>query len=57
MRASDALICIGGSWGTLSEVALALRTGVPVVTLAAWDLPEGPVRAADAAEAVRLATS
>ena len=57
VRASDALICFGGSWRTLSEVALALRTGVPVVTLAAWDLPEGPVRAADPAEAVRLATS
>lgn len=57
VRASDALISIGGSWGTMSEVALALRTGVPVVTLAGWNLPDGPVRAHTAAEAVRLATA
>ncbi len=39
VRAVDAVLCIGGSWGTLSEVALAVRTGVPVVALGGWELP------------------
>lgn len=57
VRAVDVVVSVGGSWGTLSEVALACRTGVPVVALAGWDLPDGdgPVVAADPAEAVRLA--
>ena len=46
-----------GSWGTLSEVALAVRTGVPVVMLRGWDLPEGPVVATTAREAVELAVA
>ncbi len=42
VRTVDAVLCIGGSWGTLSEVALAVRTGVPVVALGGWDLPAAP---------------
>lgn len=43
-RTADAIIAIGGEWGTLSEVALARKIGVPVVLLrpgltAALDLP------------------
>jgi uncharacterized protein (TIGR00725 family) len=33
---ADAVIVVGGSWGTLSEVALAMRRGVPVVSLGGW---------------------
>lgn len=34
---ADAVIAIGASWGTLSEVALAMRRGgVPVITLGGW---------------------
>jgi uncharacterized protein (TIGR00725 family) len=34
---ADAVIVIGGSWGTLSELALAKRRGsIPVVCLAGW---------------------
>ena len=33
VRSGDAVLAIGGSWGTLSEIALAMRTGVPVVTV------------------------
>lgn len=34
---ADAVIAIGGSWGTLSEVALAKRRGeVPVIVLGGW---------------------
>jgi uncharacterized protein (TIGR00725 family) len=34
---ADAVIAIGGSWGTLSEVALARRRGgLPVISLGGW---------------------
>ncbi|PYO41188.1 MAG: TIGR00725 family protein [Gemmatimonadetes bacterium] len=33
VRAAQALIAIGGGWGTLSEIALARRTNTPVVGL------------------------
>ncbi|HEX8745478.1 MAG TPA: TIGR00725 family protein [Thermoleophilaceae bacterium] len=58
VRAADVLIAIGGSWGTLSEIALALRTGKRVVGLATWELPGGEAgveEAADAESAVALA--
>ena len=41
VRSVDAVLAIGGAWGTLSEIALAARTGVPVVAVDSWDLP-GP---------------
>lgn len=41
VRASDAAIAIGGSWGTLSEVALARRAGLPVVWVAGWRIEGG----------------
>lgn len=36
VRSSDAVIAISGGFGTLSEIALALRIGVPVVGLNTW---------------------
>jgi uncharacterized protein (TIGR00725 family) len=35
---ADALISVGGEYGTLSEIALALRAGKPVVGLGTWKL-------------------
>jgi uncharacterized protein (TIGR00725 family) len=36
---ADAVIAVGGSWGTLSEVALAMRRGgIPVVSLGGWQV-------------------
>jgi uncharacterized protein (TIGR00725 family) len=36
---ADAVIVVGGSWGTLSELALAKRRGgVPVVSLGGWQV-------------------
>jgi uncharacterized protein (TIGR00725 family) len=56
VRAADAVVCVGGSWGTLSEVALAVRTGVPVCAVHGWDLPQdGPVPLPDAAAAAAWA--
>ena len=43
VRSCDAVIAIGGMYGTLSEIALALKLGIPVVGLRTWRLrqPEG----------------
>jgi uncharacterized protein (TIGR00725 family) len=61
VRSSDALVAVGGGFGTLSEIALALRTGTPVIGLATWSLhlddrpvPAFPV-APDPETAARLA--
>jgi hypothetical protein len=48
VRAVDVVIAVGGAYGTLSEVALALKTGVPVVGLDSWAI-EG-VQAVDSPE-------
>ena len=50
--AADAVIAIGGGWGTLSEIGLACTRPRPVVTLAGWELEGVPI-AASAEEAVR----
>jgi uncharacterized protein (TIGR00725 family) len=51
VRAADALIAVGGGYGTLSEIALALKARKRVVGLDSWDI-EGVTRAADPASAV-----
>jgi uncharacterized protein (TIGR00725 family) len=59
---SQAIIAIHGGYGTLSEIALALKAGTPVVTLQSWFLksPDGEtpadlVPAAEPGEAVSIA--
>ena len=54
MRAADALIAVGGAYGTLSEIALALKAGKRVIGIATWEI-EGVVAAAGPAEAVEAA--
>jgi|UniRef100_A0A7C3WS13 uncharacterized protein (TIGR00725 family) len=55
VHSADALIAVDGSYGTISEAAIALKLGKPVVALGVdWDLP-GLRRAAGAKEAVTLA--
>jgi uncharacterized protein (TIGR00725 family) len=41
VEAADAVIGVGGSWGTLSEIALARRLGKPVIWLHGWHI-DGP---------------
>jgi uncharacterized protein (TIGR00725 family) len=42
VASADAVIVVGGSWGTLSEVALARRRGeVPVISLGGWRVLDG----------------
>jgi uncharacterized protein (TIGR00725 family) len=38
VRAADAVVAVSGEFGTLSEIALALAMGVPVVGLGTWEL-------------------
>jgi uncharacterized protein (TIGR00725 family) len=60
---ADAVVVVGGSWGTLSEVALARRRGgVPVVSVGGWRVVDaagaevpGIVHVATAEEAVEAA--
>jgi hypothetical protein len=60
-RASDAMIAVGGEFGTLSEIALALKLGRPVIGIDTWEITREGVsvdpilRARDAAHAVELA--
>jgi uncharacterized protein (TIGR00725 family) len=51
----DAVIAVGGSYGTIAEMALALRLGRTVVTLQGAPAISGVVTAASAAEAVDIA--
>jgi uncharacterized protein (TIGR00725 family) len=65
VRAADAVVAIGGGWGTLSEIALAMKAGVPVVGLATWEpslagepvagVVQAPSPREAVAEALRLA--
>jgi uncharacterized protein (TIGR00725 family) len=61
VRTADVVIAVHGEYGTLSEIALALKMGKPVVGLGTWELVrEGTavnaiVRASSAEEAVAKA--
>jgi uncharacterized protein (TIGR00725 family) len=56
VASGDAVIAVGGSWGTLAEIAFARRLGRPVVVLEpGWEVAgEGLERAASPGEAVDL---
>ena len=54
IRAADAVIAVGGGYGTLSEIAFALKAGKAVVGLGGWEIP-GVLVASDPAAAVALA--
>ena len=61
VNSARAVIAIGGSYGTLSEIAHARQSGLPVIGLNTWALsrngePDGSILTAPSpAEAVRLA--
>ena len=52
---AQALIAVEGEYGTLSEMAIALKLGRPVVALNSWPGLVGAIEAASAEEAVALA--
>jgi len=63
VASGDAVIAVGGEWGTLSEIALARRLERPVVGLDTWTLRHragtdlGITEAGSAEDAVRAALS
>jgi uncharacterized protein (TIGR00725 family) len=60
VSAADAVLAVGGEFGTLSEIGFALRLGMPVVGLRTWELARGGavddriVRAEGPEEAARM---
>ena len=61
VKSCDAAIAVGGEFGTLSEIALALKTGCPLVLLDSWSCTRAAAGecnwlcASDAEDAVRKA--
>jgi uncharacterized protein (TIGR00725 family) len=61
VRTASAVVAVGGEFGTLSEIAFALKLGRPVVGLGTWELNKADqlsdpiIRAATPPDAVRLA--
>lgn len=53
VRSSDAVIALPGEYGTLSEIALALKMNKTVISLGSWDIA-GTIRAKDPREAIGL---
>ncbi len=51
----DVVVAVGGGYGTLSEVGLALKVGRPVVSLGGWDLGDHVVVAGTPRAAVEAA--
>ncbi len=51
-RTADALVAIGGQYGTLSEIAFSLQLKKPVVGIETWDI-DGVIRAETPEDAVR----
>ena len=47
VRSSDVVVSVGGSWGTLSEIALAVRTGVPAIGIGGWTATTSDGRGVD----------
>ncbi|MBD3289722.1 TIGR00725 family protein [candidate division KSB1 bacterium] len=54
-RTADAVIAVGGFYGTLSEIAFSLAFGKPVVGLRTWEIDENIHHVETAEEAVELA--
>jgi uncharacterized protein (TIGR00725 family) len=55
VRSSQALIAVEGGYGTLSEVAIALTLGKPVIGLDTWDVSREIIMVATPEEAVKKA--
>ena len=53
VRSSDAVIALPGGYGTLSEIALALKMNRPVISLESWDIA-GTMKARDPREAIEI---
>jgi uncharacterized protein (TIGR00725 family) len=50
-RTADALVAVGGEYGTLSEIAFSLQLDKPVAGIGTWQI-SGVIEASDAEDAV-----
>jgi uncharacterized protein (TIGR00725 family) len=55
VRSADAVIAVSGEYGTLSEIAIALKLGKPVIGIQTWGNIEGIVNVNTPEEAVKKA--
>ncbi len=55
VRTADVVIGLSGEFGTLSEIALSLKTGTPVVGLGTWKVSDSILQASNPEDAVDLA--
>ncbi len=55
VRSADAVIAVAGEYGTLSEIAIALKLGKPVIGINTWDNVEGIIKVNTPEEAVQKA--
>ena len=53
VKSSDAVIALPGEYGTLSEIALALKMKKPVISLQSWEIP-GTLKAETPEEALTI---
>jgi uncharacterized protein (TIGR00725 family) len=57
-RAAEAVVAVGGAWGTLAEIAFARAAGTPVFGVGTWELGEdGVVAVESGAEAAERAVA
>ncbi len=55
VRSADAVIAVSGEYGTLSEIAVALKLGKPVIGINTWDNVEDIIKVNTPEEAVHKA--
>ncbi len=55
VRSADAVIAVSGEYGTLSEIAVALKLGKPVIGINTWDNVEDIIKVNTPEEAVQKA--
>ncbi len=55
VRSANAIIAVNGSFGTLSELAIAIKLGKPVIGIDTWDISENIIQVNTPLEAVREA--
>ena len=54
-KSSHSIIAVGGSFGTLSEISFALKSGIPVIGLDTWDVSKEIIKCETPEEAVKTA--
>lgn len=52
IQSADAAVAVGGSYGTLSEMAFARHNGIPLVSVDSWPVDETVPKISDPEEAV-----